>query len=123
MRNSLSSQTITNYLTVSNIDCMLPTIQLDKLSPLFYEPIVLKRSDIVDVCATVWITCQVTQTYTKAWQMFSVDSLSGIDVASIDLSSNPTSQLNNLVIPANTLTAGLYRLKFKVNFELKFLKN
>lgn len=114
IKNSMSSQTLTQSYTVSNINCMIPTIELDQLSALFYQPMVYKMSDIVDICATVWVNCSVTQTYTRSWRVSRVDALDGSSLANVDLGSNPTSSLNNLIIQPKILAAGLYKLSFTV---------
>lgn len=126
IENSLSSETLTRYLTVSNLDCRIPTIEIDKPSPIYYSPSVYLKTSTIDIVATVWVTCQVTQTYSKAWHVYTVDSVSGADTGSVDLSSNPTIRVNNLVIGSGRLATGLYRLSFTVktkntNFFLIFV--
>lgn len=110
----MSSETLIRYVTVSNLDCRIPTIEIDKPSPLYYSPSVYLKTSTIDIVATVWVTCQVTQTYSKAWHVYTVDSVSGTDTGSIDLSSNPTTRVNNLVIGSGRLATGLYRLSFTV---------
>lgn len=114
MKNSISSQTVSQYVTVSNLDCANPSIQLDYYSPIFYQPIVYKASDIVDIIASVSVKCNVTQSYSKQWSLYKVNSVTGGDYQSVDLSSNPTWQNNEIVIQKNSISFGLYRLNFKV---------
>ncbi len=84
------------------------------------NPNSIYRSKLFSLSTSIIFACDLAYTLKYAW------SLNKLDVNSnqiIDLSYNPTVNLAELVIQANTLTFGLYQFKFHVNITNLVLSN
>jgi hypothetical protein len=61
------------------------------------------------------MNCYDSYKYTQEWTLFQLDPSSKQIIKQINISSNPTAKLYELVLPDNTLDYGLYKAIFTVN--------
>lgn len=114
LKNSLSSSTTLKYLTVSNLDCMNPVIQIEGRANLFYKPIINYKSDLIVISTNTEIRCNETLLNKKMWTGYLVSPFDGSILNSVNLNSLSSKQLAELVIYPNTLTYGLYKFVHQV---------
>ena len=72
------------------------------------------RSNLFTVSSVISFYCKTNFTYENKWKLTKIDLNTFADLSTIDLSSNPSSQLSELVLNENTLAYGLYRFQFQV---------
>jgi hypothetical protein len=117
VKNSLSSQTVIKYLTVSDLDCHNPTISIENRTSLFYSPCVYKKSDLISVVSDTTINCVASLENVKQWSVYLISPFDGSIMQTIDLSSNPSIQQAELILYPSSLNVGLYMLEYKVTMS------
>ena len=98
------------------VECGDPILDIEKRSPLFYEPTVYKRNELFSVVSSVSINCNTSLGNMKNWRIFRINKITGLKEYQISLNSydNPTVNYGELVIHENSLDYGVYRIIFEV---------
>ncbi len=97
--------------------CAAPFLTIEK-QMTFNNPLQIERSKLFTVSSNETSQCEI-QHYTlkKSWDLMKFDDLSQQFSIKIDLSTNPTSLLNELVVQSNTLSYGLYKFNFTIEIQ------
>ena len=93
--------------------CYAPNVVLQQ-SFSSTSPKNIFRSNLFTISSVISFYCKTNFTYENKWTLTKIDPNTFANLSAIDLSSNPSSQLSELVIKENTLAYGLYKFLFQV---------
>lgn len=113
-KNEYSSLTVSTSITVSDFDCNRPQVIIENRHSHFYQPLVIQRSKRFSIIANTRINCRLSLRNVRQWNLFLIRESNGDVIRQINIASNPTSSFSELVIPAKSLTYGLYRFVYKI---------
>ncbi len=123
IKNFVVSKYFSTKISISNLLCTSPNLDINLKSDSFLNPIVFKRSELISIIAYVTLNCNITLENSKQWSLMKLNELDGSIIKQIDLSSNPSSTNAELVIKQNTLEYGLYKISVKVSMIGAYINN
>ena len=82
-----------------------------------HNPLQIERSKLFTVSTNETSQCELEYTSKKSWELIKYDDSTQQYSINIDLSQNPTSSLNELVVHPNTLSYGLYKFNFTIRIQ------
>ena len=80
----------------------------------YQQPAINKRNDLITITSVTILRCNSTLSNEKIWEIYKLDENTGAEEKIIPIESNPTKNYADLVLKANTLEYGLYRLVYSV---------
>jgi hypothetical protein len=117
-RNRISNEIqSTNVAVTETNSCLRPYSIILNQASLFYQPRVVKRSDLLNVVVETVLDCNDSLNNQKIWRVYAANSQNGVKLNKINIDSNPTIYNSELVIKQNSLDYGLYLIVNQVDMK------
>ena len=115
IKNYIESIKITTNVTVSNVDCLIPQLDIENRAANFLNPTKILRSKTFSVVSVTTLTCDFNLKNSKQWYLYEIDPAKGTVVKSISLANNPSANNAELLIKSNSLQYATYRFVYQVS--------
>ena len=117
IKNDLESLKLTTTVTVSNLNCKRPILDVQNRASDFFKPVIIKRSIGFSVVGKTTLDCEVTLKNTKQWFIYEINSFSGLTSRIVDIKNIISSFSAEIYIPSNFLDYGTYRFIYQVSMD------
>ena len=112
--NQLASFSESRSVTVMEIDCRLPLVNIKNPADDFTNGTEFWKSRPVQLYAKSFVDCNATSIIKRYWSGVRLDPVTGLELDEIDLTSLDSYKKTFLYIPPFFLEKGVYRMTFNV---------
>ena len=117
IKNDHDSLKLTTTVTVSNLNCKRPILDIKNRAIDFLHPKIMKRSSMFSVVGITILDCEFTLKNSKMWSIFEINASNGNSVRSINLISIISAFSAEICIPSNFLNYGTYKFVYEVTMD------
>jgi hypothetical protein len=117
IKNDLESLKLTTTITVSNLNCKRPIVDIQNRAGNILNPKLIKRSNGFSVVGITTIDCEIKLKSIKQWLVFEVNSKTGLKNRTVNTSDIISSFSAEIHIPSNFLDYGIYRFTYQVSMD------
>jgi hypothetical protein len=117
IKNDLESLKLTTTVTVSNMNCKRPIVDIQNRASNILNPKLIKRSNGFSVVGITTIDCEIKLKSTKQWLVFEVNPKTGLKNRTVNISDIISSFSAEINIPSNFLDYGIYRFTYQVSMD------
>ena len=118
MANLMGNVTILKNVAVAlNFDCQPPSVDIINRSPLFYQPSLCSKNQMIVLETNLTLSCGNNLNNVKQWTIYQINPKTGDLLNQIHMLDNPTFQYSELVIQPGILSYGLYQFTYNVTME------
>jgi hypothetical protein len=117
IKNYLESLKLTTTVTVSNLKCKRPTLNIQNRANNFLKPTITKRSMQFSVIGITTLDCEITLKNIKEWFLYEINPLTGSYTKTVDKRDIISSFSSEIYIPSNFLDNGTYQFIYQVTMD------
>ena len=135
IKNTLESLNLTTTVTVSNLNCQRPILNIKNLASDFLNPLIFQRSKMFSVVSITKLDCAPTLINKKQWVIYEVNATNGsviqltntkrvnnktvliFTMKTINLTTIVSSIGAEIYIPSNFLPYGTYKFVYQVTMN------
>ncbi len=117
IKNNLESLKLSTTVTVSNLKCKRPVVNIQNRASNFLKPNIIKRSIQFSVVGITTLDCEITLKSTKQWLVYEINPLTGSYTKTVDIRDIISSFSAEIYISSNFLDYGTYQFIFQVKIE------
>jgi hypothetical protein len=117
IKNNFESLKLTTTVTVSNLNCKRPALDIQNRATNFFDPLVIKRSKRFSVIGITKLDCEVTLKNTKKWLVYEINPLTGLNIKVVNITGIISSFSSEIYISSNFLEYGSYRFIYQVTMD------
>jgi hypothetical protein len=117
IKNDLESLKLTTTVTVSNLKCKRPTLNIQNRANNFLKPTITKRSMQFSVIGITTLDCEITLKNIKEWFLYEINPLTGSYTKTVDKRDIISSFSSEIYIPSNFLDNGTYQFIYQVTMD------
>ena len=114
MKNDIESIKLTTSVTISNLICNRPVLEIVNRASSFLDPRVIFRSKSFSVVSKTSLNCSVTLNNEKKWNVFEINANTGLKIKPVNLTIIISVVSAELFIPSNYLDYGTYLFVYQV---------
>jgi hypothetical protein len=114
IKNDIEEIKKTTVVTVSNLICQKPILDVRNRSNDFLNPRTIERSKTFTVVGLTKLNCTVSLKNFKQWTVHSINSTDASTLKVIDLKNITSASNAEIFIPSNFLDYGTYRFIYQV---------
>ena len=105
---------------MNNIACSNPILSLNIPISTLTNPTIFHRSDLFSLVISSIYSCRANiLSKSIKWTVNQVNQLTGVTINNVDLSSNPTQSLSEIVFDSNFFAFGLYQVTCQSSYSFK----
>lgn len=117
IKNAISSEKITTYITVSDTPCLKPILSIVNRSAEFFNPMKIMRSKLFTLVGETKLICSEEPKNEKRWYAYFINETTGSVIRAINMTDNPSIYNAELVIQDNSLSYGTYKFVYEVKMS------
>ncbi len=117
IKNDLESLKLTTTVTVSNLKCKRPAVNIQNRASNFLKPNMIKRSMQFSVVGITTLDCEITLKNKKEWFINEINPLTGSYTKTVNIRDIISSFSAEIYIPSNFLEYGTYQFIYQVTMD------
>ena len=117
IKNDLESLKLTTTVTVSNLNCKRPILEIQNRVSDFLNPMLINRSKKFSVVGITTLDCEATLKNIKQWFVYEINPNTGLNHRTVNLTDIITSFSTEIYIPSNFFGYGTYRFILQVSMD------